>query len=403
MLTKMLRLKTLLLILLVGVVWFVFYAGADSFTRNITGQVLHGYRTGRMEDGLDVVYTVQQGFVKLDLSEWTVSLNHLGRKHRVVVIGLNGPLDLQVVSEALHRAISEASEAGPVLILLEIDSPGGKTEYIEGLCDLIIRIDYCPITAFVRGGQFGGALSGASAVALACDRICMAPNTTIGAASLVKSHSAVSDDKLSIAWEQYLASLAQRRNRPGLLARAMVDRDISVIEIIRDGKRLFIDPAETEPNDMFVARWTESGSLLTLTAMEAMQCGIAESVVAGRSEMLQKIGAVSAEIVVRDEAAEAERTFRKAKLKFARLRRSLDANIKQLELTESMPQAIALLREVKEQYKSLLLLARRYRDLYLDTELIEQQLSKAESYYEKAKHRQRVLDGNEVKDSRQVQ
>jgi membrane-bound ClpP family serine protease len=391
----------LLLVLLLAVVRFV--AGSDSFTHNTTGQVLHGYRTGRIEDGLAVVYTIQQGFTKLDLSEWVVSMNHLGRKHQVVVISLDGPLDLQVVSEALHRAISEASEAGAVLILLEIDSPGGRTEYIERLCDLIIRIDYCPVTAFVRGGRFGGALSGASAVALACDKICMAPNTTIGAASLVKSYSAVSEDRLSIAWEQYLAWLAQRRNCPGLLARAMVDKDISVIEIIRDGKRLFIDPAEKEPNDVFVSRWTESGSLLTLTAVEAVQCGIAESVVADRSELLQKIGAASAEIVVRDDAAEAERTFRKAKLKFARLRRSLDANIKQLELTESMPQAITLLREVKEQYKSLLLLARRYRDLYLDTELIEQQLNKAESYYEKAKYKQRELDANEAEDGRAVQ
>lgn len=401
--TKMLRLRTLVLVLLAAVVWFVFYADADSFTHNTTGQVLHGYRTGREENGLAVVYTIQRGLTRLDLSEWTVSLNHLGRKHQVIVIGLEGPLDLQVVCEALRSAINEASQTGPVLILLEIDSPGGRTEYVERLCDLIVRIDYCPIAAFVRGGRFGGALSGASAVALACDKICMAPNTTIGAASLVKPYVVVSEDKLSIAWEQYLASLAQRRNRPGLLARAMVDKNISVIEIIRDGRRLFISPDEREPNDVFVSRWTESGSLLTLTAIEAVQCGIAESVVADRSELLQKIGAASAEVVVRDDVGEAERTFRKAKLKFARLRRSLDANIKQLELTENIPQAVALLREVKEQYKSLLLLARRYRDLYLDTELIEEQLSKAETYYEKAKQKKRVLDANETKDVRERQ
>lgn len=392
----MLRLKTLLAILLVVIVWFVFYAGADSFTHNITGQVLHGYRTGQKADRLAVVYTVQQGLIRLDLSEWTVSVNHLGRKRQVVVIGFDGPLELQVVSEALHRAISESSELGPVLILLEIDSAGGKTEYIEGLCDLIVRTDYCPIAAFVRGGEYGGALSGASAVALACDEIYMAPNTTIGAASLATSKSAISDDELSIAWQQYLASLAQRRNRPGLLARAMVDKNISVIGVIRDGERLFIDPIEREPNDIFVARWSESGSLLTLTAVEAVQCGISKSVVTNRSELLQKIGAASAEVVVRNDAVEAERTFRKAKLKFARLRRSLDANIKQLELTKSMPQAIALLREVREQYKSLLLLARRYQDLYLNTELIEQQLNKAEDYYEKAKQKQRMLDANEL-------
>lgn len=399
----MLRLRRLLAILLVVFVWFVFYAGADSFTHNITGQVLHGYRTGQREDGLAVVHTVQQGLTKLNMNEWTVSLNHLGRKHRVVVISFDGPLELQVVSEALHRAMSEASESGPVLILLEIDSSGGKTGYIERLCDLIVRIDYCPIVAFVKGGECGGALSGASAVALACDEIHMAPNTTIGAASLVTSQSMIPGDELSVAWQQYLASLAQRRNRPGLLARAMVDKNVSVIEVIRDGERLFIDPAGREPNDVFVARWSESGSLLTLTAVEAVQCGISKSVVAGRSELLQKIGAASAEIVMNSDAVEAEHTFRKAKLKFARLRRSLDANIKQLELTENMPQAIALLREVREQYKSLLLLARRYQDLYLDTELIEQQLNKAEDYYEKAKQKQRMLDANEVKDSRPVQ
>jgi hypothetical protein len=103
---------------------------------------------------------------------------------------------------------------------------------------------------------------------------------------------------------------------------------------------------------------------------------------------------VGVEIKIDDSADEAVRTFRKAKLKFTRLRNTLDANIRRIEKTENLEEAINLLREIREDYKSLLLLAKRYPDLYLDIELIEEQLDSANDYYEKAKAKKRTLAGD---------
>ena len=149
--------------------------------------------------------------------------------------------------------------------------------------------------------------------------------------------------------------------------------------------RRFIEPYAAKPNQTIVHCWSKSGFLLTLTASEAVSCGIAELVAMDRADMLRKLDASDAEVVVDDSVAESLRTFRKVRLKFQRLRKSLDGRIKIIEQTDSLEEAINLLRQIKEEYQSLLLLAKRYPDLYLDTELIEEQLDTAADYYQRAR------------------
>jgi hypothetical protein len=131
-----------------------------------------------------------------------------------------------------------------------------------------------------------------------------------------------------------------------------------------------------------------------MTAAEAVASGIAESTAADRVEVLRKLNAAGVEIKIDDSVGEAVRRFRKAKLKFARLRNALDGNIRQIERTDNLEEAITLLREIRDEYKSLLLLAKRYPDLYLDVELIEEQLDSAKDYYNKAKVKKRTLSGD---------
>jgi hypothetical protein len=327
----------------------------------------------------------------------------------VVIIPVQEALDLKLVCDALLSAVRQACLSGPKHVILEIDSPGGQAQYIERLCDLIICIDNCHISAYLCGGRHRGALGTSAAMALACDEIYMAPETTIGAATLVIAEpisgppdSNSANDKLSIAWQEYLASLAHRRGRPGLLAKAMVDKEIVVIEVIRNGTPLFIEPQESEPDDVFLKNWSTKGSLLTLTAAEARQCLIAEAIVADRAALLRKLSLEDAEVIVKDDVEQAVRTFRKSRLKYERLRRQLDAQIKKLEMTLDLPEAMTLLKEVIENYKSMLLIAKRYPDLYLDVTLIEEQLSSAEMYYEKAKDKHRQIDVNSPQNGKPV-
>ena len=50
--------------------------------------------------------------------------------------------------------------------------------------------------------------------------------------------------------------------------------------------------------------------------------------------------------------------------------------------------------QIRDDYQSLLLLAKRYPDLYLDVELIEEQLDSAKDYYNRAKDKKRTLTGD---------
>ncbi len=370
---------------------------SDTFTDRATGKVFHGYRTGQTENGKTVVYTVEKGFIPLELSQWDIVADRQGRKNKVVVIGIEQELSLQIIIESLSQVISQAADDGPLFILLEINSPGDRADYVEKICDKLIRTDYCPVVAFVRTGPYGGALSGAAAVALACDKIYMAPDTTIGAAAIIRPAGSFSGEDISIAWQEYLGTLAREGGRPELLARAMVDKDIEVIEVIDKGARRFVEPSTAEPNQTVVRLWSRAGSLLTLTASEAVQSDIAEAIALDRADVLRKLDAADAEVVVDSSVDESVRTFKKARLKFKRLRNSLDGRIKIIERTDSLEEAINLLRQIRDEYKSLLLLAKRYPDLYLDTELIEEQLDSAMDYYQRARVKKRTAadDANE--------
>jgi len=374
---------------------------ADTFTNRDTGRVLHGYPTSQIADGNTIVYIEQKGRTPLKLAEWNVVTDRLGRKSKVIIVVFEQELSLQIVAESLDEAISRAADEGPLFVLLEMNSPGGRADCVERICDRLIRTDYCPVIAFIKTGPYGGAISGAAAVALACDKIYMAPDTTIGAAAIISPAYTFSDEKLSIAWQEYLGTLARRGGRPELLARAMVDKDIEVIEVIDKGTRRFIEPAAAEPGQSVVRLWSRSGSLLTLTAAEAVQSDIAEAIAIDRADVLRKLDAAGAEVVVDDSVAESVRTFRKAKLKFNRLRNSLDGRIKRIEQTDNLTEAINLLREIMDGYKSLLSLAKRYPDLYLDVELIAEQLDSASDYYQQAKVKKRTLagDANEKADT----
>ncbi len=369
---------------------------ADTLTNKATGEVLHGFLTSRTDANGVIACTAQRGLVPIAGGQWDVTPDRLGRTNTVVIILLEEQLSLQMAAEALEQAITGAADRGPLFVLLEMNSPGGRVSYVERICDRLTRTNYCPVFVFVKGGRYGGAVSGAAAIALACDKIFMAPNTTIGAATIVDSAYGFNSQRLSVAWQEYLTSLAGSKGRPKLLVRAMVDKDVGVVEVVQASSRRFVEPRDVEPNQAIVRTWNQAGSLLTLTAAEAVDSGIAEAIVADRQEVLARLDWTGAQIVIDDSLGEAVRTFRKVRLKFARLRNALDGQIKRVEQTDNLEEAINLLREVKAEYGSLLSLAKRYPDLYLDVELIEEQLDSAQDYYKRAKIKMRAssIDSN---------
>ena len=105
----------------------------------------------------------------------------------VAQVTLHGVID-QVNAAYIEEALDAAAASGAVAALLEIDSPGGELTSTDRIIKAMLN-STIPVITWVTppGGQ---AASAATFVTLAGDVAAMAPQTTIGAASVVGSGGA---------------------------------------------------------------------------------------------------------------------------------------------------------------------------------------------------------------------
>jgi len=364
----------------------------DTFTNSRTKEVLHGYATSVVEDGKTVVRTKEKGQVKLNLAWWQVDSDPLGRNDKVEVLVLDAPIMTQIETEALEKALPEAADRGPLFILLEIDTPGGRIDLAQRICRTITKTRNCRIICFIKGGEYGGAISAGAAVALACDKIYMANNTIIGAATLIniskkgpeglkKAFGEDVGEKLSSAWRAYLASLAEQNDRPAILARAMVDKNLKVVEVSQNNKKVFIEPANKRPNQKILHTWSKKGSLLTMTTAEAVKCNIADKAVDLREQLLRDLDAADAEVVINKAVQDARGKLKRATGQFNRIRKSIDLKVKELGYPMPRAKVLRLIRDIRKNFRTLIKLAKEFPDLNLNIQILEEELNSIEATY----------------------
>lgn len=368
---------------------------ADTFTNRQNGEVLHGFATLLVKDNKTIVRTQEKGLAEFNLIDWSVVSDRLGRNNRVIVIDLIGPIIHEIATAAFERAMEQAVHEGPLFILLQIDTPGGRTDYAQRICSAISNTANCPVVAYVKGCQFGGAVSAGVAVALACDKIYMANDTTIGAAATVTvsdtgQPQALADtygkdvaEKFSSAWRAYLASLAERNHRPSLLARAMVDKGTEVLEVIDSDSRDFIDPGSKQPEQQVVKIWNKKGTLVTLTAREAVDCGIADKLAYSQQDVIRDLGAADAKIKTDNAIQDAAMELKRANGQLNRILKSIDLKIKQAKEPMPPPKALSILRAARSEFATLVKLAKKYPDLQLNVRALEEELNSVEANYQK--------------------
>jgi ATP-dependent protease ClpP protease subunit len=361
---------------------------SDTFKHKSKDIIYHGYATGQMKDGMNVVVTQENGLIEINLAEYDVEFNSTGRNPFISRLFIHDQINLEHEVNAFEDAIVEDAGKGPLLILIEVDTPGGRVDLAERICAAINETKYCQTIAFISGGQNGGAFSAGAAISLACDKIYMAPATSIGAATLIAGGGGqVTDmkelfgetvgEKYNSAWRTYLASLAQRNNRSGALAKAMADKDITVLEVERNGKPLFIEPKEKLSADKLVRTICRKGELLTLAADEAVKCNIADGVVDSKQALLVKLGYSDIPIKDNEDLLIARDEFDKVVRKFNKLNERLDLKFKEISakakrgaLTQS--QALRDFEAIIKNAQYLLKLKRSYPDIpFSEQNLIE--------------------------------
>jgi len=171
------------------------------------------------------------------------------------------------LSSFVERAFEEAKKEKADLILLEIDTPGGRIDAAIDIKNLIIN-SKIPTAALVKGQ----AISAGSLITLACDHVAMQPGSTLGDAEPLIGGKRAGEKVLS-EWKKELASAAEAHGRDPKIAEAFADRDMEIPDII------------------------EKGKLLTLTPKSALELGMADYQVTSREELLETLGFAKAQVI----------------------------------------------------------------------------------------------------------
>jgi membrane-bound ClpP family serine protease len=267
-------------------------------------------------------------------------------KTSVYVLPIQGPIESKALVRAVARSLEDAKKRKAQIIVLHLDTPGGRIDVANDVIDLIERVDWARTVAWVEGGVQKGAMSAGAYISLAAEQIYMAPGTLIGAAvPFTESLGSYEvDEKFQSAFRARFRALAQKRGHPVRLADAMVDTSTSVVQVFVDGQQQLVSEEEAlqlrrdHAQDGKYRRGktvVAEGKILTLTADEALEYGLAKAKAANMKELMAKME-------ITDFSAYEPEGFTQALLKlaiedrarFEKHTNAIDANLDQADLTD---------------------------------------------------------------------
>jgi membrane-bound serine protease (ClpP class) len=195
----------------------------------------------------------------------------------------------------LSRKLDTAKEEGADLVILEIDSGGGRVFESYRIAEQMRDLSWAHTVAFIPDK----APSGAAVVALGCDEILMAPTARIGDAGAIvlgdDSMFRFAPQKIVSDLAVRMRSLAKAKGRPPALAEAMVDRSLTVYRVqnVKNGKVSYLSQREIDEDpDAWKTLGPVPGSgndhFLDVTGTEAAEMGLAQGLVADRKQLAQR-------------------------------------------------------------------------------------------------------------------
>jgi ATP-dependent protease ClpP protease subunit len=340
--------------------------------------------------------TATQKDIELSAIGYKVEYNETGRSRTVAVIPVDFVIQYEQVVQTIEEVFAEESAKGHCGIIIELDTPGGRVDLTRNLCSIVPIYSTSPVAAYVKGGRYGGAYSAGAVIAMACDVIYTAPNTCIGAATSITVENGVPTDiaevrgqdvaeKFRSAFRNYIASIAASNGHSPYLAMAMEDKDIELVEIERDGERIFIDKEFVLEGERIIDIVSPAGKLLTLTADKAVEYGFAKKTVTSRRHVLddmfpnKNVRAVECS-KVRESYNEVEKAVDYSQ----KLMEKIKKEFRTIELKHSSGSMYRkdLLRGVnviKKNAEFLLKLKEKYKDIPYETEELQRLISEAES------------------------
>lgn len=212
-------------------------------------------------------------------------------QNKVYYIPVSGEISFGL-AEFVNRGIAEAQEAGAELIVLGIDTFGGRVDASLEMVQNIQAVKDLPIYAYVEGKSW----SAGALVAFASERIIMEKGSSIGSASPVTGEGKDLGEKYVSALRAKFQAVAEANGYPENVAAAMVDKTIEVkqVEVGQEIKYLTqsqIIQLEEEGRDFTIKDTvSQEGKLLNLTYSQAKKYNIASGVVDNLDDLLRFYG-----------------------------------------------------------------------------------------------------------------
>lgn len=193
------------------------------------------------------------------------------QKPVVFVAPIEGVIDLGL-APFVQRVLDEATAAEAKAVILNINTFGGRVDAAVLIRDALLNSKVLTVAFINKRAISAGAL-----ISLASEKIAMADGGTIGAATPVQiglpgSPAQPVEEKTVSYMRKEFRATAEQRNRPPLIAEAMVDADVEVPDLVKKSK------------------------LLTLTTKEALQADIADFQANSLAAVLQSVNLADAEI-----------------------------------------------------------------------------------------------------------
>ncbi len=198
----------------------------------------------------------------------TISLS--AQEKLVYVASIEGDIDLGL-APFVRRVISDAEKAGADAIIFRINTFGGRVDAATQIKDAIMESKILTI-----GFVDKRAISAGSLIALSCTKVAMIPGSSMGATTVVDQTGQKQAEKYQSYMRSEMRSTAERNNRRTDVAEAMVDERVIIEGLV------------------------DSTQLVTLTAAEAVNYGMADTVVNNIQELLKAFELEGAVVINED-------------------------------------------------------------------------------------------------------
>ncbi len=210
----------------------------------------------------------------------------------------------------LGRSLEEAEQGGAELIIIEIDTFGGRVDTALEIAGKIGSATWGKTVAYIPSdiNSRGVSWSAGALIAFSCSELWMAPGTSMGAAAPVyqtAEGTQGADEKVVSAVRGQMAALAEKNGYPINIALAMVDADIVLSEVEVGGEVILSTEEDIEAmknKNITMERGktlSKAGKLLTLTAGEMAKYGVSKGLVSTREELISAYGYNMDEVQVR--------------------------------------------------------------------------------------------------------